>query len=72
MSRTRAVRALTLDQTDALLRFLGERLDGQECDGTTRHVERYLRGRNLNVPDTLAWLRHLGAWCDCEVWMNVR
>jgi len=37
-----------------------------------RHVAEYLRDRGLNVPDTLAWLRQLGAWCDCEVWMNVR
>jgi len=72
MPRTRADRTLTLDQTDDLLRYLEERLDGRECDETMRHVEGYLRDRGLNVPDTLAWLRHLGAWCDCEVWMNVR
>jgi hypothetical protein len=37
-----------------------------------RHVEEYLCARGLDVPDTLAWLRHLGAWCDCELWMKVR
>jgi len=72
MPRPRAVRALTLDQTDDLLQYLEDRLDGRECDETMRHVEEYLRGRDLNVPDTLAWLRDLGAGCDCEVWMNVR
>ncbi len=71
MTRPRAARALTLEQTDDLLQYLEERLDSGECDGTTRHVEEYLRSRGLNVPVTLAWLRHLGAWCDCEVWMNV-
>jgi len=72
MPRTRAVQALTPDQTHDLLRYLEERLDGRECDGSMRHSEEYLRGRGLNVPKTIAWLRNHGAWCDCEVWMNVR
>ncbi len=75
MPRTRTIRALTLDQKEDLLHHLEERLDGPDgldCDGTMRHVEAFLGSRGWDVPGTLEWLRTLGAWCDCEVWMNVR
>lgn len=72
MPRTRPARALTPDQMGALLKYLEERLDGRDCDGTARHVAAFLRSRGLDVPGALEWLRDRGAWCDCEVWMNVR
>lgn len=72
MPRTPAPRGLSIDQMDDLLGYLEERLDGRDCDETTRHVEAFLNARGLDVSGTLAWLRDLGAWCDCEVWMNVR
>lgn len=72
MPRTRARRPLTLAETDGLLAYLEDRLPGGECDGTMRHVETFLRERGMDLGGTLEWLRHCGAWCDCEVWMNVR
>lgn len=72
MPRTRSPRALTAGQLEDLLDHLEQELDGRECDGTMRLAEAFLRNRGLNVPLTLEWLRDEGAWCDCEVWMNVR
>ena len=72
MPRTRASRALTLEQTDDLLGYLEERLRGQDCDGSTRHVTAFLLARRLQVPRTLRWVLGRRAYCDCEVWMNVR
>jgi hypothetical protein len=72
MPGTHAGGALTREQTDDLLQYLEECLDGRACDGTMRQVKAYLRSRGLKIRETVAWLRDSGAWCDCEVWMNVR
>lgn len=72
MPRSRAARALTLNQMDDLLDYLEGCLDGRECDGSMSHIEAFLGGGGMDVTRTLEWLRDCGAWCDCEVWMNVR
>lgn len=72
MPRPPAPRPLTINQMNDLLEYLEERLDGRGCDETTRHVEAFLSARGLDVSETLAWLQDFGAWCDCEVWINVR
>jgi len=72
MPTSRRARGLTCEQTGKLLDHLNERLRGQECDGTMRNVRAFLADQGLDVPQTLRWLRGRGAYCDCEVVMNVR
>lgn len=48
MPRTRQVRTLDPQQTDDLLQYLGECLDGTECDEAMRHVETFLHSRGVD------------------------
>ena len=44
-------------------------LDGQGlgCDRTSRHTAEWLSREGMPVRETLAALRALGGWCDCEI-----
>jgi hypothetical protein len=41
------------------------------CDGTLTWTRQYLAARGLDVEHEVAALQSAGAYCDCEVMMNV-
>jgi hypothetical protein len=64
--------SLTPDQLAALGRYLERSLVERPCDHTLRHTENWLRERNIgHVGQVLQAIRNEGAFCDCEVVLNV-
>jgi hypothetical protein len=64
---------VTEEQLEALLESLEAALEGsEECDGSFRLVEAWLRSQGLAPGSVIPLLRRLGGHCDCEVHYNVR
>jgi hypothetical protein len=40
------------------------------CDGTLKWTKRFLQAEGLDVDREVAALEKLGAYCDCEFWLN--
>jgi hypothetical protein len=46
-------------------------LNLQACDNTLRLSREWLQANNQNVSASVRWLESEGAYCDCEVLLNV-
>ncbi len=57
----------TKEQFDSLFNFLEMKLDGQECDHTSRFTMQYLMQKMMNFPKVSAWLSQQGGYCDCKI-----
>ncbi|MGE3848776.1 MAG: DUF2695 domain-containing protein [Gammaproteobacteria bacterium] len=51
----------------ALFDHLEECLDVASCEHDLRHTEAFLVGQGRAPAPAVAWLRRLGAQCDCEI-----
>ncbi|MFQ5464065.1 MAG: DUF2695 domain-containing protein [Phycisphaerae bacterium] len=56
-----------------LFKHLGERLEQDGCDNTMRLATDFLQDSDEcdDCGDALEWLAERGAFCDCEVLLNV-
>ena len=50
---------------------LDEQLSDEECDGSLRLTQEFLRQRTLDETRVIDWLKEHGGHCDCEVLNNV-
>ena len=64
-------RSLTGRQMNELYGYLEALLKREGCDNTHRFTREFLESSGLAVEPELAWMRHMGGWCDCEVYVNV-
>jgi hypothetical protein len=62
---------LPLDDLRAMISALGAELPRVGCDNTLRLASSWLASRGIDAAPVLAWLKRHGAYCDCEVMLNV-
>ncbi|HUG38679.1 MAG TPA: DUF2695 domain-containing protein [Candidatus Limnocylindrales bacterium] len=71
MRRNGRTPTLAREELRALVDHLDRNLPLEACDQTLRISKTFLAGRGLNVGRAVRWLETQGAYCDCEVLMNL-
>lgn len=66
-----ARRPISVEHLRELLDHLDEVLEDQPCDHTMRLTTAFLRDRDLDEHEIVAWFEDQGGYCDCEVAANV-
>ena len=55
-----------------LFSFINKKLNTHRCDDTFTHTINYLKNNNIkHISEVENWLNNHGAFCDCEVLLNV-
>lgn len=62
----------TDEQLEGLFEHIGEHITPQGgCNHTLRHARAWAEANAVDPLELIAWLNSEGAYCDCEVMMNV-
>lgn len=71
MLRNGRTPTLSYEDVQALIDHLDRHLPLEACDQTLRVTKTFLASRGLDVARAVRWLEAQGAYCDCEVLINL-
>ncbi len=74
LERTEKLAGLPLHEAElrGLLAYVGEHVERDGCDHSTKHTYKYLQEQKIDdLAAVMLWLRDNGGYCDCEVVANI-